>query len=135
MHQTLSLQNNTTHAIAYQISCKLLRMDVLTSKTCWAVNNEIIKQVTSSWSLFIQLFSNMFHIQSINSVHKTYKQPTHGNQFYVIFLFIIFSPTCFGQHSSHLQGYVFYTTIQLQLNVSPSLHNIKNNIVSVAILL
>jgi len=30
-------------------------LDVLTSETCWAVNNEIIKQVTSSWSLFIQL--------------------------------------------------------------------------------
>jgi len=31
-------------------------MDVLTSETCRALNNEIIKQVTSSWSLFIQLF-------------------------------------------------------------------------------
>ena len=30
-------------------------MDVLTSETCWAVNSEIIKQVTSSWSIFIQL--------------------------------------------------------------------------------
>jgi len=30
-------------------------MDVLTSETCWTLNNEIIKQVTSSWSLFIQL--------------------------------------------------------------------------------
>jgi len=29
-------------------------MDVLTSEICWALNNEIIKQVTSSWSLFIQ---------------------------------------------------------------------------------
>ena len=28
---------------------------VLTSETCWARNNEIKKQVTSSWSLFIQL--------------------------------------------------------------------------------
>ena len=27
-------------------------MDVLTSETCWALNNEIIKQVISSWSLF-----------------------------------------------------------------------------------
>ena len=27
-------------------------MDILTSETCWALNNEIIKQVTSSWSLF-----------------------------------------------------------------------------------
>ena len=31
-------------------------MDVLTSETCWALNNEIKKQVISSWSLFIQLF-------------------------------------------------------------------------------
>ena len=38
-----------------QISSKLLRMGVLTSETCWALNNEIIKQVTWSWSLFIQL--------------------------------------------------------------------------------
>jgi len=34
---------------------KLLKMDVLISETCWALNNEIIKQVTSSWSLFIHL--------------------------------------------------------------------------------
>ena len=37
------------------ISCKLLKMDVLTFETCWAVNSEIIKQVTSSWSVFIQV--------------------------------------------------------------------------------
>ena len=30
-------------------------MDVLTFETCWAVNGEIIKQVTSSWSIFIQI--------------------------------------------------------------------------------
>ena len=35
-------------------------MDVLTSETCWALNNEIIKQVTSSWSLFIQLSILLF---------------------------------------------------------------------------
>ena len=39
---------------------QLLRMDVLTSETCWALNNEIIKQVTSSWSLFIQLCNSEF---------------------------------------------------------------------------
>ena len=37
------------------ISRKLLKMDVLTFWTCWAVNNGIIKQVTSSWCIFIQL--------------------------------------------------------------------------------
>jgi len=31
---------NTTHEITQQISHKLLRMDVLTSETCWALNNE-----------------------------------------------------------------------------------------------
>ena len=29
-------------------------MDVLTFETCWAVNSEIVKQVTSSWSIIIQ---------------------------------------------------------------------------------
>jgi hypothetical protein len=38
-------------------SRKLLKMDALTFETCWAVNSEIIKQVTSSWSIFIQLIS------------------------------------------------------------------------------
>jgi len=33
-----------------------MRMDVLTSETCWALNKEIIKQVTSSWSLFTQIY-------------------------------------------------------------------------------
>jgi len=37
-------------------SCrKLLRMDVLTSETCWALNKVVIIQVASSWSLFTQL--------------------------------------------------------------------------------
>ena len=36
------------------ISRKLLKMNVLTFETCWAVNSEIINQVTSSWSIFIQ---------------------------------------------------------------------------------
>ena len=36
------------------ISLKLLKMDVLTFETCWAANSEIIKQVISSWSIFIQ---------------------------------------------------------------------------------
>ena len=50
-----SNQSNTTHEITQQISRKLLRMDVLTSEIYWALNKEIIKQVTSSWSFFIQL--------------------------------------------------------------------------------
>ena len=39
----------------FTISRKLLKMDVLTFETCWAVNSEIIKQVKSSWSIFIEL--------------------------------------------------------------------------------
>jgi len=42
-------------------------MDVLTSETCWALNNEIIKQVTSSWSLFIQQISIVSRWNLINS--------------------------------------------------------------------
>jgi hypothetical protein len=37
------------------VSRKFLKMDVLTFETCWAVNSEIKKQVTSSWFVFIQL--------------------------------------------------------------------------------
>jgi len=59
-HQHTSYQKNTTHEITQQISRKLLRTDVLTSETCWALNNEIIKQVTSSWSLFIQLLFDVY---------------------------------------------------------------------------
>jgi hypothetical protein len=40
------------------LSRKLLKMDVLTFETCRPVNGEIIKRVTSSWSIFIQLGRN-----------------------------------------------------------------------------
>jgi hypothetical protein len=36
------------------ISHKLLKMDVLTFETWWAVNSEIIKQVISNWSILIK---------------------------------------------------------------------------------
>ena len=51
----LAYQSNATHEITQQISSKLLKLDVLTFETYWAVNSEIIKQVTSSWSVFIQI--------------------------------------------------------------------------------
>jgi hypothetical protein len=41
--------NNSTN------KSKHLRMDVLTSETCWALNKVMKKQVKSSWSLFIQI--------------------------------------------------------------------------------
>jgi len=50
-----------------------------------------------------------------------YKQTTNAVYFYDVFLFIC-SPTCFGQEFGHLQG--DDTRIQLQLNVSPSIHNV-----------
>jgi len=49
------VEPDTTHEVTQRISRKLLRMDVLTSETCWALNNEIIEQVASSWSLFTQI--------------------------------------------------------------------------------
>jgi len=42
-------------------------MDVLTFETCWAVNSEIIKQVTSSWSIFIQLSCIYMYLFFCNS--------------------------------------------------------------------
>ena len=49
------IEPDTTHEVTQQISHKLVRMDVLTSETCWALNKVIIKQMASSWSLFTQL--------------------------------------------------------------------------------
>ena len=46
----------STYEITQQISRKLLRKEVLTSETRWALNIEIIKQLTSSSSLFVQLW-------------------------------------------------------------------------------
>jgi len=80
MPKPLSLQSNTTHEITQQISRKLLRMDVLTLETCSALNNEIIKQVTSRWSIFIQYMTIfivfiLFLPRSVfSSVCKLFKQ-------------------------------------------------------------
>ena len=68
LQKSLSLQSNTAHEITQQISRKLLRMDVLTSETCWTLSNEIIKHVTSSWSLFIQLLYLMYPMRKKKNV-------------------------------------------------------------------
>jgi len=47
-------------------ACITIRMDVLTSETRWALNNEIIKQVTSGWSVFIK-FSLYFMLAKLFS--------------------------------------------------------------------
>jgi len=49
-------------------------MDVLTSETCRALSKEIIKQVTSSWSLFTQLTSgkvNLFSAQNRSRIPRS----------------------------------------------------------------
>jgi len=57
-------------------------MDVLTFETCCAVNSEIIKQVTTSWSIFIQ-YAHIFKILMYFSLDQAeFKQgvgPQHSN--------------------------------------------------------
>jgi len=54
-------------------------MDVLTSETWWALNNEIIKQVTSSWSLFIKL-SRWCTVQyTYNTLNSCYLNKHNGD--------------------------------------------------------
>ena len=62
------------------IGRKLLKMDVLTFEKCWAVNSEMIKQVTSSWSVFIQPNTQCFFNTYIYCIYRIY-------------------PTCFVLHS------------------------------------
>jgi len=64
----VSNQSNTTNEITQQISRKLLRMYVLTSETCRALNKEIIKQVRSSWSL--SLFN--YQDDARSNIYKTH---------------------------------------------------------------
>jgi len=60
--------------------------DVLTSETCWVLNNEIKKQVTSSWSIFIELALQYF-------VHYMHKVPGFIKA-YLHKYKIIDDPTC-----------------------------------------
>jgi len=54
-------------------------MDVLTFETCLASYNEIIKQVTSSWSIFIQLYNSFF---LTNVTHSVLPVATFQNIFF-----------------------------------------------------
>jgi len=66
-------------------------MDVLTSETCSALNNEIIKQMTSSWSLFIQIgLKKIFYHADYSQLFKpaVYSQvldPTNENTRFLIY--------------------------------------------------
>ena len=62
------------------ISRKLLKMDVLTFETRWAVNSEIIKHVTSSWSSFIQQLSQLWRVR--NSVNTVARVQYKSRRFY-----------------------------------------------------
>ena len=57
------------------ISSKLLKMNVITFETCWTVNSEIIKQVTSSWSIFIQAVFMQAEALQCFSLHKDTTPP------------------------------------------------------------
>ena len=61
------IEPDTTNEVTQRNSRKLLRMDVFTSETCWALNKVIIKQVASSCSLFTQLFNRSS--QYIHGIH------------------------------------------------------------------
>ena len=61
-------------------------MDVLISETCWALNNEIIKQLTSSWSLFIQVYWSacnvliiIVHFYKTRIFSTLFRKNTHEN--------------------------------------------------------
>ena len=60
-------QSNTTHEITRQISLVLPRMDVLTSETCWALNNEIKK---ASDIKLVSLYSTIKIIQDYACSNK-----------------------------------------------------------------
>jgi hypothetical protein len=68
-------------------------MDVLTFETCWELNNEIKKQVTSSWSLFMQ---HLLHVSVLmyypqgKTVLKQWEN-TEGFNTYTVY-----SHTCHG---------------------------------------
>ena len=59
---------NTTHEITQQISRKLLRMDVLTSETCWALNKEIINK----WHhVGLSLLNNKIQVKKFPAFYGT----------------------------------------------------------------
>ena len=71
-------------------------MNVLTFETFWAVNSEIIKQVTSSWSIFIQLARNIsYHWVKSNEFWKYFK--LRKNNLFCVKSFAFFSVAVYSQ--------------------------------------
>jgi len=78
------------------INHKLLKTNVLAFETCWAANSEIIKQVTSSWSIFIQLWMVQLNVTVPKVVAmKISRYLTVPDTVYNICSFILFVPTSF----------------------------------------
>ena len=90
------------------ISRKLLKMDVLTFETCWAVNIEIIKQVTLSWSIFIQ-HTSIFQFMIYWPCILIYL--CNENQLDALFIRSLFHQStsrCFGHICSPSSGVTLY---------------------------
>jgi len=77
-----SNQTNTTHEITQQISRKHLRMGVLTSETCWALNNEIKKasdiKLVSPYSTIVPCFDMLLRVLAFHvTAYITARQNKH----------------------------------------------------------
>ena len=73
-------------------------MDVLTFETYWAVNSEIIKQVTSSWPIFIQLQRSVNRCTLVEVLYEIFVNIGCNKKLYVLQRLTIFR-TCKQQHS------------------------------------
>ena len=86
------LQYNTWNKST--ISRELLKMNILTFEKYWAANSEIIKQVTSRWSIFIQQTPNCL---------KLYLQRT-----YSVYIFLTLSVS---HTDKHFRGVIHETEV------------------------
>jgi len=104
-------------------------MDVLTSEICWALNNETIKQVTSSWALFIQLLR--FSSKSRSLQNKTY--PCVKFSVHEVIIMVPVTTTLYGALAKsllHAFGKLRKATISIVMSVCPSVGlSARNNFV------
>jgi len=91
-------------------------MDVLTSKTRWALNKVIIKQVASSWSLFTQLSLEIFVVLLAKYLYLFIPDQ----------LFLMNALTRnLSRHNTPVCG-IWKTWLSQLWKVSPSAHSIVN---------
>ena len=78
----------------------------------------------------IHLNFNAFHFPWINQIQN--KQTTKKKTFQYLWfnLFTMFSPTCFGRYSDHLQGYIItrMQNVQMWLTVSSSHQTVHHTV-------